>query len=78
MDEAALAEQAELCLLGPEMVQLFFEPAVCTCDAVLSVLKDILLLTHQRVCPFQTLLMCHCFLPQSCVPEKRFVARNRS
>lgn len=64
--------------LGPEMVQLFFEPVVCTWDAVLSVLKDLLLLAGQRVCSFWLLLMHCCFLPQSYVPEKRFVAQNRS
>lgn len=63
MDDAALAEQAECCLLGPEMVQLFFEPVACTCDPALSVLKDILLLAGQRACPFQTLLTYRCFFP---------------
>lgn len=51
MDEAALVEQAEHCLLSPEMAQLFFRPVVCICDPALPVLKDILLLAGQRVCP---------------------------
>lgn len=76
MIEAALAEQAEHCLLSPEMAQLFFRPVVCICDPALPVLKDILLLAGQRVCPFQTLLIYCCFFP-SLVFLRRFVARNR-
>lgn len=57
VDEAALAEQAESCLLGPEMGQLFSEPVVGTCEPALSVLKDVSLLLGQRDCPFQTLFL---------------------
>lgn len=61
MDEAALAEQAERCLLGPEMGRLFSEPVTCTCDAALSVLKDVFLLLGQESVPSRP-----CFFPCLC------------
>lgn len=73
-----LQNRLSVACLAQKWCSSSFEPAVCTCDAVLSVLKDILLLAGQTVCLFRTLLMYHWFLPRSCVPEKRFVARNRS
>lgn len=62
MDEAAVTEQAEHCLLGPGMTQLSFEPTVCACDPTFPVWKDVLLLAGQRLSfPGDLYLTASCF-----------------